>query len=355
MTLALDFGSASIKAILIGGPQKESFFCSFSLGFKSPVLNRSSLLSAVKTVELISGERLMDGDRILPSVYACVGLPVFEVAEALSGPVVLTGQAISALDLNILDVGSQFTHFRDRVSVAPVSTDEVAKWLPFKAEVSDISNYIENKRIYSSILPASPRDLFFEQAIARVRVADLFRSQRMNTDFGEVYLSGAVFSGVPYLEQAVLMALDSLQPSDFLKIWLDRNQILPVAGLLKYHSIQEFSHLGDELTPLFLGTVLSQTSSCEVEIDLGFGEGQKISLKKGDLYVFPLRLGEQAVVKITTVKKNCRTYEVTGGAVGLIFDLRGRPLEVPESSRQRSEVLRLWASQIGASGQVQKI
>ena len=130
MTLALDFGSASIKAILIGGPQKESFFCSFSLGFKSPVLNRSSLLSAVKTVELISGERLMDGDRILPSVYACVGLPVFEVAEALSGPVVLTGQAISALDLNILDVGSQFTHFRDRVSVAPVFTDEKAQWPP---------------------------------------------------------------------------------------------------------------------------------------------------------------------------------------------------------------------------------
>ena len=357
MTLALDFGSASVKAILVGGSHREKDFFSFNLGFRSPILNRSSLLSAIRIVEALSGEVLLEGERILPNLYVCVGLPVYDVSEISSQPVILTGQALSSLDLPILDVGAQMVRFRERVSIAPVMAEDVVKWLPFKLDLGEVANYIENKKVYSSILPVTPRDLYIEQALARARLIDLFRSQKIEVDFPEVYLSGAVFSRVPYLEQAVLMTLDALQPRTPFKIWLDRNQILPVSGLIKYHSTQEFSQLGDELTPLFLATTLSLVESATVSIDLGFGEPQEIDLKKGDLYVFPLNLGEQALVKVTvsSAKKRGEVYEVTGGAVGIVFDLRGRPLDLPESSRSRCDLLKLWDGQIGASGRLKRI
>ena len=153
------------------------------------------------------------------------------------------------------------------------------------------------------------------------------------------------------------MVLDSLQPPDMIKLWLDRNQILPVAGLLKYYSTQDYLALGDELTPIFLGTAISLVDSCEVKIDLGMGESQSITLTSGDLYIFPLKSGEQASVRVEykSSKSKGKTYEVIGGEVGVVFDLRGRPLIIPESVSLRQELLRLWDNQIGASGQIERI
>lgn len=357
MTIALDFGSACVKAILFGLPRGGSRYFSFSLNFKTPILSRATLISALEIIGRISGEKIFDRGKPLAKIYVCLGLPVYEDCDLLQAPVLLTGQAFSSLEINILDVGSQFVHFNDRVGINPIDVSAVANWLPFKAEVSDIASYVENKKIYSSILPTSPRDLYIEQAIARVRIMDILKAQQVYPDIGELYLTGAVFSKAPYLEQAILMVLDSLQPQDMIKLWLDKNQILPMAGLLKYYSTSDYLALSDELSPIFLGTAISLVDSCEVKIDLGMGESQSITLTSGDLYIFPLKSGEQASVKVEykSSKSPRKTYEVTGGEVGVVFDLRGRPLIIPESASSRQELLRLWDNQIGASGQIERI
>ena len=298
MTIALDFGSACVKAILFGAPRGGSRYFSFSLNFKTPILSRATLLSALEIIEKLSGEKVIDKGKPLAQIYVCLGLPVYEDCDLLQAPVLLIGQALSSLEINVLDVGSAFVHFNDRVGITPVDVSLVANWLPFKAEISDIASYVENKKIYSSIIPASPRDLYIEQAIARVRVSDILKAQQVTDDISELYLTGAVFSKAPYLEQAILMVLDSLQPQGMIKLWLDKNQILPIAGLLKYYSTQDYLAIDDELNPIFLGTAISLADSCEVKIDLGMGEDQSITLTSGDLYIFPLKSGERASVKV---------------------------------------------------------
>lgn len=357
MTIVLDFGSASIKAILTGVPSGGTRFFSFCLNFKTPVLSRASLLSALEVIERLAGEKILDGGKPLAKIYVCLGLPVYEECDLLQSPVILSGQALSCLGINILDLGSQFVHFNDRVSISPVDISTVINWLPFKAEPSDISGYVENKKIYSSIIPTSPRDLYIEQAIARVRIKEILKAQQVSSDVDELYLTGAVFSKAPYPEQAILMILDSFQPLSTVKLWLDRTQVLPLFGLLKYYSTEEYAALDEEFAPVLLGTVISLADSCEVKIDLGMGENQSITLTKGDLYVFPLKTDEQASIKVVykSAKSKGRTYEVLGGEVGIIFDLRPRPLIIPESGNLRQELLKQWDSQIGASGQIERI
>lgn len=357
MTLALDFGSAKIKAILIADEPDSGRFFSFSLGFRTPGLSRFNLLSAIRAVELLGDVKLLEGEKTLTKLYACVGLPVYENSSLSSAPIILTSEALSSLVINVLDVGSQFVYLQERVSAAPFSAEEVLNWLPFKAEIGEVGSYIENKKIYSSVLPSSPRDLFLEQAIARVRVADFFKSQKINIDFPEIYLSGAVFSKVPYPEQAVLMVLDSLQPLRPMKIFLDRVGILPAAGLVKLYSPQEYERLSDQFTPIFLGEVLPLTGQCRVKIDSGMGEPQTVSLKSGDLYCFPLSPGETAHVTVakTSDREGEQIFEVTGGLVGLVLDLRQRPLRIPESDSARQDLLKSWDKAMGASGQVEKI
>jgi len=178
MILALDFGSAKIKALLIADAADSGRFFSFSLGFRTPIVSRLTLLSAIRTVELLGGVKLLEGEQLLTKLYACVGLPVYENSSLPSGPIILTSEALSSLAINVLDVGQQFVHFQERVSAAPISAEEVLDWLPFKAEIGEVGSYIENKKIYSSVLPSSPRDLFLEQAMARVRIANFFKSQK---------------------------------------------------------------------------------------------------------------------------------------------------------------------------------
>lgn len=357
MTLVLDFGTASIKALLLGDPGQGTEFFSFCLGFRANILSRESLLTAVRQVQTLSGRKLLDGEKILPTLYLSVGLPVYESVRIVAAPVILTSQALAALEMNVLDVGCELTHFRDKVSILPPVPAETVRWLLFKADESEVANYLENKKIYSSLLPHSPRDLFLEQALARARLIDFFRSQRLTVDFEEIYLSGAVFARAPFGEQVVLMALDGLQPTGLLKIWLDTQQILPVMGVLKYHSLETFSRLGDEFDPVFLATTLTLDDDCNVKVDLGLESPQEIDLKKGDLYVFPLALGETATIEVQprARKKAVATYEVTGGRVGVVFDLRGRPLTIPDSPNLRCGLLKSWHDQIGAAGNRQKI
>jgi hypothetical protein len=44
-----------------------------------------------------------------------------------------------------------------------------------------------------------------------------------------------------------------------------------------------------------------------------------------------------------------KTFEVTGGAVGVIIDARGRPLVFPKAPDQRIEALQQWSLKIGAT------
>ncbi len=44
-----------------------------------------------------------------------------------------------------------------------------------------------------------------------------------------------------------------------------------------------------------------------------------------------------------------KTFDVSGGAVGVIIDARGRPILFPKSAAKRFEMLQEWSLKIGAT------
>ena len=74
------------------------------------------------------------------------------------------------------------------------------------------------------------------------------------------------------------------------------------------------------------------------------------TLAFGDLRLFPLALGETAKVEMRPAKQvelglgkgEPVTREVKGGAVGLLLDGRGRPLQLPADPRGRMAALTKW-------------
>jgi hypothetical protein len=81
-------------------------------------------------------------------------------------------------------------------------------------------------------------------------------------------------------------------------------------------------------------------------------------VRGGSIEVIPLRPSEQALLSLfpsPTVdvglgpgERAKAADEIDGGLVGLIIDARGRPLVLPEDSRERQARLLQWMQAIGA-------
>jgi uncharacterized protein YjlB len=91
---------------------------------------------------------------------------------------------------------------------------------------------------------------------------------------------------------------------------------------------------------------------------LTYPSGKKVQfeVKKGQIMVLPLAVGESATLELNSSYRtwlshnrliSSNQFKVVGGWCGLVFDGRGRPIELPEDSEQRIQTLRRWMHEIG--------
>jgi hypothetical protein len=202
------------------------------------------------------------------------------------------------------------------------------------------------------------------KAVQQARtMADLFTqtaggASLMNMmSLGLIIGSGGILSHAPRRAQAALMMMDAFQPEGITKLAVDSIFMMPqlgvLASVLPEAAMEVFRR--DCLIPL--GAVIAPAGKAregETVMTWQVG-GESGELKAGQIIV--LKLGPEEVEAVLEPRRGFDVEagrgkrwqgKVSGGAVGLILDGRGRPLELPGDDDLRRKKLSEWIHAMGA-------
>ncbi|KKL61004.1 hypothetical protein LCGC14_2199650 [marine sediment metagenome] len=190
----------------------------------------------------------------------------------------------------------------------------------------------------------------FEQIAKEETLIDM---NRLNLVVG----SGGVLSHAPRRSQAMMMMLDTFQPQGITMIAVDSIFMMPHLGVLSTINEQAATEVFEKDCLINLGTCVSLAntgkpgSKClDYKITLPDGQEKSDSLLYGELKLIDLKEGETAEIEITPTRgfdvgrgKGQKMEEkVSGGVVGLVIDVRGRPLSLHKDKVRRIEQITKW-------------
>lgn len=279
--------------------------------------------------------------------------------------------------------------------LAEATLPKVLRWVPFDIDEDQLTNRIGNKMIRPTTVPQSLQELVIEQAIAREALRLSFIQHKLfavnlkgvqkertisdafeQSDSGNSLVnmmeldlivgSGGVLSHAPRREQSAKMLIDSFQPEGITQIAVDSIFMMPQLGVMANIEKKELSDAArtaalevfDNDCLIRLGTCISPVGKTKrddvlLKAVLTFenGEAETVNLKQGELVCIK-KSYEPVKASITPVKtidvgagkgEPIETV-IYGGVVGIIFDGRGRPLEISSDPNIRIRNLTKWSS-----------
>lgn len=253
---------------------------------------------------------------------------------------------------------------------------EITAWLVDKLSDEEVQDYLANKSLHPSYVPATVEELNLEEALARYALNAGVRLMAGNlppkaTVLGEgqlpicepIIATGSVFTRAASFARLCLMLLDGLQPVAATNLVLDQNHIAPALGAaaaanplvaVQVLDSNSFLHLGTVISPL--GRARYGTPCLQVQVALDEGQTTDLQVKYGSLEVVPIPYGRQANLRLQPLHNfdigmgaagRGGKMRITGGALGLIIDARGRPLSLPEDRGKRRELYQRWLHSLG--------
>lgn len=255
--------------------------------------------------------------------------------------------------------------------LASSQMEDILRWLPVEASPTYILDYIQNKITYPATLPATPQDLFIEQALAREVIRKVVESaisgfpkdvRRIEANtlpvFDPILIGGAVLANAPSLSQSLLMVLDALEPTGIQRIILDKNNLAPGLGAAAAIAPSLVSQLLlDSTAFLNLGFVISPickaragASVLRVRIQYETGHENVLEVMQGEIATIPLPIGQRARIYLDPLHRanigfgpgKSSSLQVVGGPFGVVIDARGRPIRfAPAGEKQRNQI-RKW-------------
>jgi len=271
--------------------------------------------------------------------------------------------------------------------LAEAGTDGIRRWIPMKIEADELRNRLRNKMIRPTTVPQTAEDLLVEQAVARealrlalihhvalasglkgVQQARTMADVFTQTGGGETLVdmmslgliigSGGILSHAPRREQAALMLIDAFEPQGITRLAVDSIFMMPqlgvLASVLPDAAMEVFRR--DCLVPL--GTAIAPVGRARegaviLEWEIG---GQQGELQAGELRQVRLPPGEtrqaelqpRRGIDVGAGRGRRWSGPVAGGAAGVIFDGRGRPLALPEAEDDRLAALVRWIRTVQA-------
>jgi hypothetical protein len=180
--------------------------------------------------------------------------------------------------------------------------------------------------------------------------------------FEPILASGGALANAPSLGQSLLILLDALQPVGVTTVILDQNNLLSLLGaassrnnLLPVQVLESgaFMSVGTVVSPV----ITTNYGSLILRARLQYEDGTeaRAELKYGALEILPLQAGQAARL---TLQPGARvdlgfgpgrggTIPVSGGALGVVFDGRGRPLDLPDDAGRRRDLIKKWNWTLG--------
>ncbi|CAA9259712.1 MAG: hypothetical protein AVDCRST_MAG77-2509 [uncultured Chloroflexi bacterium] len=244
----------------------------------------------------------------------------------------------------------------------------LGSWLPVDHGEEGLRTDARRALVAPAGLPESIEELLAEHAAARealrLVIADLAVSlgatQAGLPPVDLLIGSGGALACVPRLVQAALILLDAAQPQALTQLALDRATALPLLGhlwaTLRADAVgaalerDGLLNLGLCVAPIGAG----REGETAVKVEVAYATRSPITVEVpfGAIEVVPLPIGERASLKLWPSRDfdiglgrgNAATprAEVEGGAVGIIIDARGRPLQLPATVEKRQAKLLQW-------------
>ena len=253
--------------------------------------------------------------------------------------------------------------------------DGIMRWLSLDISPNTLREYLFQKSFYPSAIPATKDEYAIMQAIARQVLYLSVRSARRDFPASArsagadlmppldlILAGGGVVSEGASLGQSLLLLLDAIQPIGVMPILLDQNNLLPSLGVaatrnsyLPVQVIESGAFIG-------LGTVVSVNTTAEygeqvLRAKLTYSDGTEVrsEVKFGGLEILPLPGGQTAQLSLQPLRRadaglgpgRSGVVPVTGGAMGVVIDARGRPLQLPADPVRRRELVKKWYHTVG--------
>ncbi len=258
------------------------------------------------------------------------------------------------------------------------SLETIGRWLPTEVSESRLRDFIYNKSLHPGSLSVEKDDLEMEFALARqiltCALAQARRDWPASSGAGSsallpamdpIIAGGGALSRSPRPGYASLILLDALQPTGITTLVLDPYSLVPAlgaaAGLVPMVAVQvlesgSFISLGTVVAPVGGGRQGRPVLRLRLDREDGSAplEGE---VRYGQLIVLPLGQGEHGKLTLRPERGfdvgfggpgRAGAVRVSGGAVGLIVDARGRPLQLSRDPGRRREANQKWLWDIGA-------
>lgn len=252
--------------------------------------------------------------------------------------------------------------------------EDIMRWLSLDISPNSLREYLFQKALYPGTLPATPDEQAISQAVARQAL--YLASRAAQSDFpgrGHVVTGamnpldliiaggGAIGDGMS-LGQGLLMLLDAIQPVGILPILVDQNNLLPMLGIAAARNNYLPVQVIDSGAFIGLGTVVSVVGSAKygehilrAKLTYSDGTDARADVKFGGLEILPLSSGQSARLSLQPLQRadaglgpgRSGGITVTGGALGVVIDARGRPLQFPSDPVRRRELIKKWYYTVG--------
>lgn len=254
-----------------------------------------------------------------------------------------------------------------------ISIELFHRWLPFDIHPYDLYNRLLNKSLSPPTVPVSREDLLIEYAVARealrLVVAQARKGWPLFTLLGDLdpqwnllVGAGRTLAAVPHWGHAALMMLDGIEPWGVTSLALDRHGLTSMLGAIAVVSPMAAVEVTAQDTFLHLGTVIAPAghgipgkTAIKLKIDYPDETTEEHDLPYGIIQLIPLAADQTVQLEVRPTRSfdivpgqigQGASATVSGGALGLIIDTRGRPLRLPEDHSQRQEQLEEWLTQI---------
>jgi hypothetical protein len=265
-----------------------------------------------------------------------------------------------------LGMGRALPHLLEQTDL-----EQLVKWLPVNVTTAEIHDYIYHKSLYPQTIPATETEHHIEQALARAVLSCGLKRAAQTWQWPQVdhappcqmmLVRGSTLTEMPRGGQIILMLLDALQPTGIFSVVLDRYGLLPALGALSVTQplpvIQTLesgilSNLGWVVVPTGKGSTGQKILDVSMELEQGQKVGEEVEY--GSLTILPLLPGQTATVTLKPTRRfdigdgpgKERQLTIHGGAVGLVIDGRGRPLDLPQDATARRTLIQQWLYDMG--------
>ncbi len=253
--------------------------------------------------------------------------------------------------------------------------EQIMRWMQLDISSNTLREYLFQKSLHPSSIPATPEEHAILQAVARQALYLAVRAAQKNfppsarpaqadlmPKFDLILAGGGALADGSSLGQSLLLLLDAVQPVGIMPILIDQNNLLPLLGaaasrnnFLPVQVIESGAFIG-------MGTVISVVASAKfgdqvVRAKLTYEDGTeaRAEVKFGGLEILPLPSGQTARLTLAPLRRadaglgpgRSGTITVTGGALGVVIDARGRPLGLPSDPVRRRELMKRWSYAVG--------